>query len=184
MAWQDDFVCAQKMDQRQWPSTVCEAFVATPSLFKNREEYREQRGWHHRAARSPTPGTVQNMYPVKRHRGSRDTHGTHGTHGRTRANGSHGRTSQSVPVRFIGDHSRVPRGDSHTFLWEHKVSFLGAPQRYRYSTVHCVQRVSRIDTQGTDQPLPHETLPRSGQLLYEDYSYCDFVFYRGRLAEI
>ena len=48
MAWQDDFVCAQKMDQRQWPSTVCEAFVATPSLFKNREEYREQRGWHRR----------------------------------------------------------------------------------------------------------------------------------------
>jgi len=38
-------------------------------------------------------------YPVKRDRGSRDTHGTHtGTRGHTRAHGSHRRTSQhSLP---------------------------------------------------------------------------------------
>jgi len=53
MAWQDDFVCTQKMDQRQWPSTVCKRFVRTPCLFEYREEYREQRRWHHRAPFTP-----------------------------------------------------------------------------------------------------------------------------------
>ena len=41
--------------------------------------------------------------------GSRDTHGTHGTHGRTRANGSHGRTSQPSTQTQRHKPARKPR---------------------------------------------------------------------------
>ena len=43
---------------------------------------------------------VGKMVTVKRHRGARGSRDTHGTHGRTRAHGSHRRTSQlSKPLR-------------------------------------------------------------------------------------
>ena len=44
--------------------------------------------------RTRYPTCTGYMYPVKRHRGSRDTHGTNGTRGRTKALGPHRRTHE------------------------------------------------------------------------------------------